>query len=202
MRSIKTLTTLALEGAADRHWYTTARTTINTLASRYEVPPGHVANIAAVLSPRISVSRNITLLTAFLSTFYWKPDPDPTPSDRLSSLAGFGSDHKVLPATISALRHYLTTGRIRGPKTSQFAAALAGNDNACPLDIWMARALDVPQASLSRRGPRALAVSRITQVAHSLSWPIASTQAALWAAAYRRHFASPILPSFTLTPSE
>lgn len=199
MRNVKTLTALALEGAADRHWYDTARTTINTLASHYIVTPEYAASIAAVLSPRISVSRNVTLLTAFLSTFHWKPEPPITCSDMISSLSGFASDHGVLPATISALRHYLTTGRIRGPKTSQFAAALAGNDNACPLDIWMARALEVSQASLSRRGPRALAVSRITQAAHALSWPIASTQAALWAAAYRRHFTAPILPSFTLT---
>lgn len=200
MKSVELLHADALVGRADRHWYQDAHFLIAQLADRHKVEVSTVAGVAAVLSPRISVSRNATLLARWFGYYHFK---------YLAPIEfGNGGDLDVVTDFITAvgltrghglaLAHYLTTGVIRGPKTSQFAMALAGNLNACPLDIWMARALQVDQPSLARRGPRALAVSRITQVAHSLGWKVAEAQAAIWAATYRGWYASPVLPSFSL----
>jgi len=193
VKSIELLHADALVGRADRHWYQDAHFLIAQLADRHKVEVGTVAGVAAVLSPRISVSRNATLLAKWFQSYH--PFNGQDPKNLVNSFilnSGLTRGHGL------ALLHYLTTGVIRGPKTSQFAMALAGNLNACPLDIWMARALQVEQRDLARRGPRALAVSRITQVAHSLGWKVAETQAAIWAATYRSWYASPVLPSFSL----
>lgn len=197
MKSIDLLHDDVTLGRADRHWYQDAHFLIAQLADRHKVEVNVVAGVAAVLSPRISVSRNATLLARWFDSFH------------PHFLAHQGSNTKglvdsfILAVGLTrghglALSHYLTTGIIRGPKTSQFAMALAGNLNACPLDIWMARALQVDQRSLSKRGVRALAVSRITQVSTTLGWRVAETQAAIWAATYRSWYTSPVLPSFSL----
>lgn len=196
MKSIDLLHDDATLGRADRHWYQDAHFLIAQLADRHKVEVDVVAGVAAVLSPRISVSRNATLLARWFHHYHpYLTDPRGTTVDLVKTFitaVGLTRGHGL------ALSHYLTTGIIRGPKTSQFAMALAGNLNACPLDIWMARALQVDQRSLSKRGVRALAVSRITQVSTALGWRVAETQAAIWAATYRSWYASPVLPSFSL----
>ena len=195
MKSIPRLVADATLGAADRHWYSIAHDLISTIANRTNMPCTHVAGVAAVLSPRITVSRNVKVLIAWFDNYNTRLRPDGL--NRREVVDDFIARYGLTRGHGAALAHFLATGRIRGPKTVQFAEALAGNLNACPLDIWMARALEVDQRSFTRRGPRALAVSRITQAANTLGWRVAEAQAAIWASTYRSWYTSPILPSFS-----
>ena len=86
-----------------------------------------------------------------------------------------------------SLLHWHHTGVIRGPKTSAFAAALRGDCGALVLDVWMSRALGVPQDRMFTRSNFAKADQRMAQTAKRLGWTVAETQAAVWSGAIQRH---------------
>lgn len=198
MKSIPRLVADATLGAVDRHWYTIAHEGLITdISKKHSVEIPTVAGVAAVLSPRISVSRNVKVLIAWFDNYGTRLVSGTLDGHVQRLVDEFITRYGLTGTHSAALTHFLKTGIIRGPKTSQFAAALAGNYNACPLDVWMARALEVPQRDVANRGPRALAVNRITQAANILGWRVAETQAAIWATTYRSWYTSPILPSFS-----
>jgi len=117
--------------------------------------------VLAVTSPRVSVQRNWTGTVAYF---------------RDGSLPwGF------IRSTRSALDHYERTGDIRGPKTSKFRDALAGEPSALVLDTWMAKALGVEHAAVTRKYNIEAATRRVGKVAKERGWTMAETQAAIWA---------------------
>jgi hypothetical protein len=79
------------------------------------------------------------------------------------------------------MSHYEETGEIRGPKTSAFAEALKGDEEAMVLDVWMARCLQVDHRAVANKGTREEAYRRIVKAARELEWSPAETQAACWA---------------------
>jgi len=83
------------------------------------------------------------------------------------------------------LRRYLDTGAVTGPKTGPFHRAVLGDPDALVLDVWISRALGVPQEALTRKDVRAKAVARFGAVARSLGWSVAETQAAVWTSVVR-----------------
>ena len=86
-----------------------------------------------------------------------------------------------------------------GPKTGPFARALAGAEDAVVLDAWMARALKIDQAKFANKRIHRKCSDRVRAVAARLGWTPAQTQAAIWTAAYRRHFKNGNPPAFTFS---
>jgi len=91
----------------------------------------------------------------------------------------------MLRMVFASYLHWRETGEILGPKTKPFAAALKGDIMAIPIDVWMTRALAIPQLSLRRKAVFTLATSRIADCADYLGWWNCEAQAAIWATAVR-----------------
>jgi len=157
---------LARLGAYHRTWYNDARQNIMTLCYRKNWGVIRYIEVMALTSPRVSVKRNVSLATQYMTTGSLGPD--------------------TLRGTRAALAHYEATGEIRGPKTAAFARALAGDHSAVVLDVWMARALDVDQRKFETKRVRHSAERRVRYAAHLLGWTPAETQAAIWSGALQR----------------
>jgi hypothetical protein len=165
LRTPRTLLPLALAGADGRDWYSHAHAEILRVAPHLGVPPQVFADYLALFSPRVSVARSIKWAIHYVRTYSYMHDC--TVSHRL------------------AVMHYRRTGEIRGPKTSAFARAIMGDPNAVVLDVWMARALAVPQRTLEYPRVHRTATSRLICVAETLAWSPAQVQAAIWHATVR-----------------
>lgn len=154
------LDTLARMGEDGRAWYDVQRARIEEWCAETGHAVGRTCDVLAVTSPRISVSMNGRLAAMYLD--------------------GCGADAlPCIPSVSAALRHYEETGEIRGPKTEAFARALRGEPDAVVLDVWLARALDVPQREL--RGARYRRhAARVRRGAARLGWEPAEYQAAVW----------------------
>jgi hypothetical protein len=162
MTSISKLERLALDGSHGRFWYAYAESEIAKAAELLDICPRRFADILAITSPRVSVRKNIGLALQYISD---------------------GSMKGMLPAIKAGLRHYETTGEIRGSKTSAFARACSGDLSAVVLDTWMAVAFDINPKDLGDR-PRVHreACRRVRAVARRLGWEPAEVQAAIWTA--------------------
>jgi len=177
MASVDTLFALAIAGVDGRNWYAAAREDIRVIAERFDETPSHVASVLAVTSPRISVRVNARMTLRYLNN---------------------GDRTGMTRSVRASLEHYEDHGEIRGPKTEAFAANLSGDESRVVLDIWMCRALGIEQAALVRPAVYAAAAERVRRVAVRLGWTPAQTQAAIWTAAYRRHYAVPNVPRLPL----
>jgi|15BtaG_2_1085339.scaffolds.fasta_scaffold00310_18 hypothetical protein len=186
MRTPLTLARLALAGEAGRPWYRDAMPGLVATAADLSTSVPYLCAVLAATSPRVHVRRNIKMAKLYLR---------------------FGVTSGMLPIARGALAKLpedrmcvdldaLTAGL--GPKTGPFARALAGDPDALVLDVWMARALDVEQKALDRKGTRAKAVKRVRKTARDLGWPVAETQAAIWTAAYDNHYVAGTPPAFDL----
>lgn len=173
MRTSQTsrLTTMALDGRHHRRWYRQAGRDLQALSERESPadPSGwkeRFVDILAITSPRVAVVRNIRLALCY---------------SRM---------RKAHPTTIrgvrAALEHWEDTGEIRGPKTSRFAKALNGDEDAVVLDVWMAFAMRVDQRVFATKSGYERHSRTIRRVAKKLGWTPAETQASIWAAAYRQ----------------
>lgn len=166
MRTYRTLRKYALLGESGRKWYDKAQEEIVSWSDTNDVDWQKVSDITAITSQRVRVSRNIRLTKHYI----------------LNGRLPYG----VLPAVKAALEHYEKTGEIRGPKTSAFASALKGNKEAIVLDVWMAKALDVPQETFGTKRGRMIAEEQVSKISFSLGWPPAEVQASIWSFAYER----------------
>lgn len=166
MRSVHKLVNMALSGQEYRDWYRWAKSDIAYACAVMGTCPRKFSDLLAVTSPRVSVSRNIRYAIMLTER----------PSDK---------PHDMMRTVWSSVQHYYRTGEIRGPKTGPFARALRGDLSAVPLDVWMARALNVSHKKLATKQIREPAVKRIRAVARILGWKPAEVQAAIWASAVR-----------------
>ena len=163
MRSVPKLTDLALAAPESaRRWYPESSRAIGLAALALDACPVRLADLLALFSPRVQVSRSVRL------TVYYQ------------QFNRFASD--TMQTVSAAVRHYEATGQIRGPKTSAFSRALQGDPDAVVLDVWMAKALAVDQRAFARIPVREEATRRIRRVARKLDWTPAETQAAIWCA--------------------
>jgi len=177
MTSVNKLTQLALQGEEWRGWYDTAHISITEWCLANDVDLLHFVAVLALISPQMSVRRNVSLAKAYFV-----------------ALKANGSEvdtHRHVSGLIStthrrALEVYESTGRINGPKTKAFADALLGNGNAIVLDTHMATALGVNQDKLTKnKRVFTKACDRVTAVAKRLQWKPAEVQAAIWTAVYK-----------------
>lgn len=176
MSSVDTLSALCEQGERGLHWYSHAKSQILEASSILSVEPQRLADLLALFSPRVSVKRNIHFAVHYVRTNT--------------------HTHDVMRSTRIAVAHYEETGIIRGPKTSAFSRAIMGDPDAVVLDVWMARALRIPQTAFDRKPVHAKATERIAKTASRLSVSPAQAQAAIWTATVSNAGRNP--PQFTL----
>lgn len=161
---------LAREGIHGAEWYDTAGSEVARYAASIGQPTERVASILALLSPRVSVTRNVNLARAYLTT---------------------GSLDGVMRSMRAAVDHYEATGEIRGPKTRAFRDAILGDPGAVVLDVWMSRAFRWQAKRLQgkhyRRG-----VASVRRLASRFGQSPAATQAAIWTGARARYGFQPV----------
>lgn len=177
LTGVERLRQYAEAGADGRTWYDHAADQVLAGSDRLGIASGRFADLLAIFSPRVSVRRSIRLTVHYVRTGEYLPGV-------------------VRPVQI-AVGHYNLTGRIRGPKTGPFARALRGDLTVVVLDVWMARALGVPQKALERRPVHSESTLRIRSAALELGWPPAAAQAAIWHTIVRRAGRRPA--PFTIT---
>lgn len=157
---------LALAGADARPWYDWALAEIQAAAPILGVTETRLADLLALFSPRTSVKKSVRLTVHYIRTG--------------------GHVHDVLPMVRVGVAYYEATREIRGCKTAPFAKALMGDKSAVVLDTWMAVAFGVdPNWIKDRPKLRRRMAATLQRVADSLGWPVAETQAAIWAATVR-----------------
>lgn len=162
MRSINKLLELAKNGECNKDWYKKSGEVISSICDKYGWDKQFFIDILALTSPRVSVTRNMYIAKEFMVT---KQIPT-----------------HIIPSVQKSIQTYLDEGKINGPKTSEFARALKGEQDAIVLDVWMAKALQVPQEIFSsvNHKQRKESVKRIKKVSENLGWTLAETQAAIW----------------------
>jgi hypothetical protein len=158
--SVRTLQRLAVEGADGRHWYQGAELQLRRLCEVHDWDPTEFAEVLALTSPRVQVSRNVPLAIKFMRT---------------------GLCMRLHRAQIE---HWLKTGVIRGKKCEPFARALMGDPTAVVLDVWMSKALGVTHAQVTQKRVMDVAVPRVHKVARALGWTPCQVQAAIWTAKF------------------
>lgn len=166
MTSVSRLCDMADAGADGRLWYAHAADQVRLGADRLGIEAGRFADLLALFSPRVSVRRSIRMAVHYATTGQYA--------------------HDVMQSVRTAVAHYEATGAIRGPKTGPFARALRGDITAIVLDVWMSRALGVPQKDLERVGIHAEGTLRVRSAGLELGWPPAAAQAAIWHTVIRR----------------
>jgi hypothetical protein len=114
--------TFLVDGFDASSWYEDASKAILELSHQTQIDADFLADVIAILSPRVQVSRNCTLALNWL--FY-------------------GVTEGVMQQRIEALELYLQTRNVVGPKVSQFASNLKGNFDAITVDVWIAKAFGV-----------------------------------------------------------
>ena len=101
-------------------WYDEATVIADDIARRMNLTREHGAAIISAFSPRMPWARNVALALAFAD----------------------GEDVRAMGSHIRAAHACAADGidALRGPKTNAFARAIAGDDEAIVIDVWMMRA--------------------------------------------------------------
>jgi hypothetical protein len=140
-------------------WYVDAYTVAADVAWRMNVPLEHGAAIVSAFSPRVHWSRNITLAIDYAS----------------------GRTPGCLRQSIRAADRATAQGfdGLRADKTNSFARAIAGDEEAVVVDVWMSRA-----ARINRDAPTRVQYREISSAVRSLAreWKVAprTMQALIW----------------------
>ena len=111
-----------LDGFEASTWYEDAHNAILALARTTQLDADFIADVIAILSPRVQVSRNCKLALSWLFE---------------------GITDGVMQQRLDALALYVQTQTVNGPKVSQFALNLKGDFSAITVDVWIAKAFGV-----------------------------------------------------------
>jgi len=182
MTAISVIQEYAEAGKAYRRWYRQARCIIARIAQLSGFDPGRIADVVAITSPRVSVTRNMAVALAYLMDGILLGD--------------------IARSTRVAMAHYEATGEIRGPKTSAFAKALRGDDDALVIDTHIARAFGYePRVARSKYVHQAIG-KVVTMIARRRKWTIVEAQAAIWAGYYRAEYRRGRVPLYDISMVE
>lgn len=165
------------DGCHNMLWYHDAHQTVRQISREFFVDPQRVADVLAVSSPRVTVTRNVRA-----TRFYFEHGYLP---------------HDLTISTHLAMLHYEKTGEIRGPKTGAFSRCLMLDEDAVVIDVWMCRALGMPHAKAGTKQGYEAAVYRVRKLADKVGVEPARVQAAVWAGAYGRHYKNPTIPRYS-----
>ncbi len=164
------LATMAPEIMAD--WYEISANDIMRYSRRLELSADFVADIVAILSPRIQVSRNARLAHQFITT---------------NDTSG------IMGNRLDAIDYYRRTGKVSqsGQKVRNFAANLRGNFDLVTIDVWMSRAFGVDYDGVNSPAKSdaiyARMAGRITRLASRFDVSPASFQACVWSGIGKEH---------------
>lgn len=157
-------------------WYRVARDGVRRVSRMTGLPTETVAGVVAALSPRNRWERNTADAAALLVAHLLGGDVPPITTTRANVRAALriasGEDWRAV---------------LKGPKVRAFADALAGDDDAAVVDVWMARAMTGGR----REEPRSAAdyedmAAALRYVARrDCAWPVAWVQATAWLVARR-----------------
>lgn len=147
---------LARQGERGRTWYDEATISVKAYADRKGFTHKRVADILAILSPRVSVKHSITLTMRYLEE---------------------GTTQGMMLGRIRALQKYERTGEFFGPKVTAFSKALQGDTTVVVVDTWMLKAFgDVKPTPKVHKS----ITKSVRMIATKLQWQPAETQAAIW----------------------
>ncbi len=166
MKTVQQLVTMALRGQDHMGWYASAKLDIEKASDILGVNSVAFTEIMAVTSPRVSVTRNVKYAIMLSQEPFVKPSG-------------------MLGGVFDSYMKWLDTGLITGQKTRPFANALMGIHTSIPLDVWMCKALGIPQWSLRRKSVFTRATHQVAQAADYLGWWNMEAQAAIWSTAVR-----------------
>jgi len=153
-------------------WYEVSSQDITKYASQFGLSADFVADIVAILSPRIQVSRNARLAHQFITT---------------DNTAG------IMGARLDAIEHYRKTGQVSqsGQKVKNFSANLRGNFDLVTIDVWMSRAMGVNYESANSPAKNdaiyAKMAGKVTRLASRFGLSPASLQACIWSGIRQEH---------------
>lgn len=153
----RTITELVVDGWDRRSWYEESKASIEAYAEAHGICPGYVADVLAILSPRVAVSRNVKMAQAYLE------------------------DGRILRGTmkarVAALHKYEATGRLAGPKVVAFSKALRGDRDACVVDVWIFRAFGMTS---THHANYRKAEGKVVRASRRLRCTVVETQASIW----------------------
>jgi hypothetical protein len=161
MRTVKSLVTLARIGHAGADWYDYVGNQLRDYCKDRGWDYDVFIDIMAITSPRIHVTRNIRIAAELYVTGVMPKS--------------------VIKSVHASYANYLDGRGIAGVKTSAFAAALKGDNDAVVLDVYMARAANIPQKWLSdRKTVHAELCRRIRKTGKIVGLTPRDCQAAIW----------------------
>ena len=147
---------------AAKGWYTDARTFAESLRNIRPLWSLEVsASVVSAFSPRVTWSHNKAKALQYAQ----------------------GIAPRGLRSHIAAADRCVVDGfnGLRGPKTNAFARAIAGDDNAVVVDVWMCRAAGLGKDAPNRTEYRAIANAiRSLASTPAICMPPATLQALLW----------------------
>lgn len=160
---------LAERGLDRADWYDRAVAEIALVCSLEGWQVNRFTDILAILSPRVSIRRNVRATLAYV---------------------GQGVHfHTTMRAIKQGLSNYLETGIVGGHKVSCFARALHGDQEAITLDTWMSYALqDVPSPTVKhfrRQATMHGAHKLVRGAAKRLGISPRDCQACIWSGIFR-----------------
>lgn len=167
---MKDMILLALDGESGKNWYGQARRRIRQVCRTHGWDWRRYTDVLAITSPRVQVTRNVNITRLYMQG-------DPSWSDG------------VLRGRVDAVLRWERDGTVRGPKVAPFRDALQGDHSAIVLDVWMARAFEVPDNFGVRH--RRLMQDSIKKVSEWLGWTPAQTQAAIWCGIIKKYGRNP-----------
>jgi len=141
-------------------WYLDAETVAREVATNLGVSLEIGATVVSAFSPRERWSRNVSNAITF----------------------SLGEEVRgVLGNNVRMANAALTLGydALKGQKTNAFARAIAGNENAVVIDVWMLRALGIEKKSPTQAQYKVMA-DAVTTVATKYGMTPRAMQALIW----------------------
>lgn len=140
-------------------WYLDAERVAEEVARNLNTTLEVGATVVSAFSPRERWTRNVSNAIKF----------------------SLGEEVTALGNNIRMANNGLTMGfkALNGPKTNAFAKAIAGDENAVVIDVWMLRALGIEKKSPTQSQYKEMA-SAVTTVANKFGMTPRAMQALIW----------------------
>lgn len=176
LRSFQHVEKLALAGIDLADWYDVAMADIASVCELEEWNTTEFTSKLAILSPRVSVRRNIRSAYVYCG------------QNKALLL-------NTLPNVKRSLQVYNQTGIVGGYKVPYFLRSLLGDNTSICLDSWMSKALlamDEPSITYFRRQATFdSACGLVNRIADKLGLSPSACQAAIWCGTFRYHGQEP-----------
>ena len=140
-------------------WYVDAEKVAHEVARNLDISLEKGASVISAFSPRERWTTNVAKAVAY----------------------SLGQDVVGLPNNLKMANAALTLGfkALNGLKTNSFAKAIAGDENAVVIDVWMLRAVGIEKKTPNQTQYKEMA-DAVAKVANELGMTPRATQALIW----------------------